>query len=51
MEESLLLEVGHGGRHLYMMVLSNKALNGLHYAPRLTKKKKKDKKKVRAAFL
>jgi hypothetical protein len=32
MEESLLLEVGHGGRHLYMMVLSNKALNGLHHA-------------------
>ena len=31
MEDSLLLEVGHGGRHLYMMVLSNEALNGLHY--------------------
>jgi len=31
MEESLSLEVGHRGRHLYMMVLSNKALNGLHY--------------------
>jgi hypothetical protein len=31
MEENLLLEVGHGGRHLYMMVLSKKALNHLGY--------------------
>ena len=32
MEENLLLEVGHGGKDLYMMELSNKALNNLGYA-------------------
>jgi hypothetical protein len=32
MEGNLLLEVGHGGGHLYMMALSHKALNNLDYA-------------------
>jgi hypothetical protein len=32
MEGNLLLEVGHGGRYLYMMALSHKALNNLDYA-------------------